>query len=45
MGFIFKISEFLYKQSGIYLVRKKDKFNDIFNLYQNHKNKDSKRWN
>ena len=42
---IIKISEFLYKQSGIYLVRKKDKFNDIFNLYQNHKNKDSKRWN
>jgi hypothetical protein len=42
---IIKISEFLYKQSSIYLIRKKDKFDDVLSLYQNHKNKDSKRWN
>ena len=42
---IIKISNFLYKQSNIYLIRKKDKFNEILNLYENHKNKDSKKWN
>jgi intein/homing endonuclease len=42
---IIKISNFLYKQSNIYLIRKKDKFDEILNLYENHKNKDSKRWN
>ena len=42
---IIKISTFLYKQSNIYLIRKKDKFDEILNLYENHKNKNSKRWN
>lgn len=42
---IIKISNFLYKQSNIYLIRKKDKFDEILNLYENHKSKDSKRWN
>lgn len=42
---IIKISKFLYQESSVYLVRKKDKFDEIFNLYENHKNKDSKKWN
>lgn len=39
---IIKISEFLYKKSNIFLLRKKYKFDDILNLYENNKNKSSK---
>jgi intein-encoded DNA endonuclease-like protein len=42
---IIKVSEFLYNQSSIFLIRKRDKFNEVLNKYQNHKNKESKRWN
>ena len=42
---IIKISEFLYKQSNIYLIRKKYKFDEVLSLYKNNKNKDSNRWN
>lgn len=42
---IIKISNFLYKQSSIYLVRKREKFDEISKIYENHKNKDSKKWN
>jgi hypothetical protein len=42
---IIKISNFLYKQSNIYLIRKRDKFNEIKKIYENNKNKYSNRWN
>ena len=42
---IIKISNFLYKKSNIHLIRKKNKFDEICILYDNHKNKNSKKWN
>lgn len=42
---LIKIEKFLYKDALIYLKRKKDKFISINNYYENHKNKNSKKWN
>ena len=42
---IIKISKFLYNESSIFLVRKRDKFNEVLSIYQNHKNKNTNRWN
>lgn len=41
---IIKISNFLYNQSSIYLLRKKNKFDEVYSLYENNKNKKSKKW-
>lgn len=42
---IIKIFGYLYKDSNIHLNRKMEKFIQITKYYQNHKNKNTKRWN
>jgi hypothetical protein len=42
---IIKIYKFLYKNSNTYIERKKEKFIEINDYYDNHPNKNSKKWN
>lgn len=42
---IIKIFRFLYKESNIHLNRKMDKFTYITKYHNNHRNKNTKRWN